>query len=118
MGRSLPIWTCEHWFQLGHCMTHDPITIEEIADRIIPDDPRISPDGRHIAFTAATEGRLDKRHDRTIWMSTDGAPARRFTGGNANNRSPRWSPDSTKLLFVAERGADEDARLYVIPIDG
>jgi dipeptidyl aminopeptidase/acylaminoacyl peptidase len=99
-------------------MTHDPITIEEIADRIIPDDPRISPDGRHIAFTAATEGRLDKRHDRTIWMSTDGAPARRFTGGNANNRSPRWSQDSTKLLFVAERGADEDARLYVIPIDG
>jgi dipeptidyl aminopeptidase/acylaminoacyl peptidase len=103
---------------MGHGMTNVPITIEEIADRVIPDDPRISPDGRHIAFTAATSGRKHKRHDRAIWISTHGAPARRFTGGSANNRHPRWSPDSTKLLFVAERDDDDDARLYVIPVDG
>ncbi|HVL22885.1 MAG TPA: S9 family peptidase [Thermomicrobiales bacterium] len=99
-------------------MTSTPVTIEEIVDRVVPADPRISPDGRHIAFTAATSGRKGKRHDRAIWLSTDGAPARRFTGGNANNRDPRWSPDGARLAFIAEREGDDDARLYVLPIDG
>ena len=95
-----------------------PITIDEIVDRRIPSSPSISPDGRHIAFTVATHGRTGKRHDRAIWISTDGAPARRFTGGHADNRSPSWSPDSTRLAFVAEREDDDEARLYVLPVSG
>lgn len=95
-----------------------PITIEEIADRVIPTEPKISPDGRHIAFAAATSARKKKRHDRAIWVSTDGNPARRFTGGYANNHDPRWSPDSGTLLFLAQRDDDDDHRLYVIPVDG
>lgn len=103
---------------MSETSTPKPITIEEIADRIIPADPQISPDGRHIAFTAATSGRKEDRHDRAIWISTDGAPARRFTGGKGNNQSPRWSPDSTRLAFIAQREGDTEHRLYLLPVDG
>jgi dipeptidyl aminopeptidase/acylaminoacyl peptidase len=95
-----------------------PVTIGEIADRLIPTDPCISPNGRHVAFTVSTSGRKEKRHDRAIWLSSDGQPARRFTGGTSNNQAPRWSPDSTRLLFHGQREQDDDHRLYVIPVDG
>ncbi len=96
----------------------EPVTIEEIADRLVPSDPRISPNGRHIAFTVATSGRKDKRHDRAIWLSTDGQPARRFTGGSGNNQSPRWSPDSNQILFVGQREEGDDHRIYLLPVAG
>ena len=28
-----------------------PLTPEELADRLVPSEPQISPDGRHFAFT-------------------------------------------------------------------
>jgi dipeptidyl aminopeptidase/acylaminoacyl peptidase len=95
-----------------------PVTIEEIADRLIPATPQISPDGRHIAFTVATSGRKENRHDRAIWVSTDGQPARHFTGGSGNNQGPRWSPDSSQILFHAQREEDDHHRLYLIPVHG
>ena len=95
-----------------------PVTIEEIASRLIPTEPQISPDGRHIAFTVSTSGRKEKHHDRAIWLSSDNAPARRFTGGTSNNQSPRWSPDSSRLAFIAQRESDTDHRLYIISVAG
>ncbi|HEV2074094.1 MAG TPA: prolyl oligopeptidase family serine peptidase, partial [Thermomicrobiales bacterium] len=95
-----------------------PVTIEEIAGRLIPGAPQISPDGRHVAFTVATSGRKEKRHNRAIWVSIDGQPARRFTGGSGNNQSPRWSPDSSQILFHAQREEDDHHRLYLIPVHG
>ncbi|HWV24995.1 MAG TPA: S9 family peptidase [Thermomicrobiales bacterium] len=97
---------------------HGPVTIEEIADRLIPADARISPNGRHVAFTVATTGRKTKRYDRAIWLSTDGEPARRFTGGTDDNHDPRWSPNSGVLAFLAQRETDDDHRIYVIPTTG
>lgn len=87
--------------------TPKPVTIEEIADRTVPADFQISPDGRHIAFTAATSDRKEDRHDRAIPVLTDGAQAPRFTGGKGNNQSPRWPPDRTRFTFVAQRDAHD-----------
>jgi dipeptidyl aminopeptidase/acylaminoacyl peptidase len=95
-----------------------PVTIEEIASRLVPDDPKISPDGRHIAFTVAMSGRKEDRFDRAIWVSTDGAPARRFTTGAGDHTELAWSPDSTALAFVAQREKDDKSRLYRLPIGG
>jgi dipeptidyl aminopeptidase/acylaminoacyl peptidase len=98
--------------------TSTPVTIAEIADRLAPSDPRISPDGRHVAFTVAMRGRKDDRFDRAIWVSTDGAPARRFTTGKGDHTGLAWSPDSTTLLFLAQRENDEETRIYTLRVDG
>jgi dipeptidyl aminopeptidase/acylaminoacyl peptidase len=95
-----------------------PVTIEEIADRLAPGDPRISGDGRHVAFTVAMRGRKEDRFDRAIWVSTDGAPARRFTTGSGDHTDLAWSPDSDALAFVAQREKDDKSRLYRLPIGG
>lgn len=95
-----------------------PVTIEEIVDRLTPSEPKVSPDGRHIAFTVAMRGRKEDRFDRAIWVSTDGAPARRFTTGSGDHTGLAWSPDSRTLLFVAQREKDDKSRVYTLPIDG
>ncbi|MGB3307066.1 MAG: S9 family peptidase [Thermomicrobiales bacterium] len=91
---------------------------EEIADRLSPDDPQISPDGRHVAFTVTAGGRKGDHPDRAIWLSRDRRPASRFTGGEANNHDPRWSPDGTQLLFIANRKDAEKEMLYLLPVAG
>jgi len=91
---------------------------EEIADRLIPQSPQISPDGRNIAFTVTASGRKNDHPDRAIWLSRDREPAMRFTGGDSNNQDPRWSPDGTRLLFVSNRKDADKGALYGIPVDG
>lgn len=95
-----------------------PVTIDEIAERLTPSEPKISPNGRHIAFTVAMRGRKEDRFDRAIWVSTDGAPARRFTTGTGDHTELAWSPDSRSLAFVAQRDKDDKSRIYRLPIDG
>jgi dipeptidyl aminopeptidase/acylaminoacyl peptidase len=95
-----------------------PVSIEEIADRLTPGEPRISPNGRHIAFTVAMRGRKDERFDRAIWVATDNESARRFTTGTGDHSDFAWSPDSRRLLFIANREKGSDARIYILPMEG
>ncbi len=96
------------------------ITPEEIADRIVPTDPRISPDGSRVAFVAALVGKTGEHPTRAIWIGERGQPARQLTAGTANDHSPRWSPDGMQLLFQSDRlkRGDEEERLFVLPLAG
>lgn len=95
-----------------------PLTPEELADRLAPSDPRISPDGRHVAFAVAPAGRRGEHPDQAIWLSRDGAPAEQFTSGIACDNAPRWSPDGTRLLFLSDRAEREKSKLYLISLNG
>ncbi len=56
--------------------------------------PRISPDGRWIAFSSADEG------PAAIWvMPAEGGPARRLTFGPTPDFVTGWSPDSARIVF-------------------
>ena len=71
--------------------------------------PRLSPDGRQVAFSRETQGRTD------IWLQDD-ARASRMTFGNADSTDPVWSPDGTRLAFVSTSSAAYD--LYQKPTNG
>ena len=96
------------------------ITPEELADRIVPADPRISPDGSRVAFVAAPVGKKGEHRTRAVWIGEGGKPARQLTAGSANDRAPRWSPDGTRLLFQSDRlkPGDDDERLFLLPLAG
>jgi dipeptidyl aminopeptidase/acylaminoacyl peptidase len=98
----------------------DIITAEELADRMVPADPRISPDGSRVAFVAAPVGKTGEHRIRAIWIGEHGQPARQLTAGTANDHSPRWSPDGRHLLFQSDRlkPGDDEQRLFVLPIAG
>jgi dipeptidyl aminopeptidase/acylaminoacyl peptidase len=96
-----------------------PMTPEELADRVVPEDPRIAPDGSAVAFVAAPAGRKEEHKARAVWLTRPGQPARMLTGGLADDRAPRWSPDGGRLAFLSDRAErGKESGLYVLPMDG
>ncbi|MFN8557007.1 MAG: hypothetical protein U0531_06545 [Dehalococcoidia bacterium] len=81
-------------------------------------DPRLSPDGRRVAFTVT---RLDAEADdyrSTIWLAfVDGAAARPLTSGPGKDSAPRWSPDGTQLAFLSDRAGGRP-QVYLIDAGG
>ena len=60
--------------------------------------PELSPDGRHLVFTAITEGR------RSLWLRPLGSLTAQPLPGTENvSGPPFWSPDSRSIGFAADR---------------
>ncbi len=66
--------------------------------------PRFSPDGKWIAFVSSRKsGDDDKTTGGQIWvLSRQGGEARRLTTRKGGAGDVRWSPDSTRLVFVGD----------------
>ncbi|TMD58610.1 MAG: hypothetical protein E6I93_01070, partial [Chloroflexi bacterium] len=109
------------------------ITIEDLYKYKPVSSPRISPDGKRVAFVVTTIDERKHEYRSAIWMvSTEGGEAQRFTAGPANASNPSWSPDGRWLAFVSERegepaGKDEKEQkkqgkgkpqVWLIPTDG
>jgi dipeptidyl aminopeptidase/acylaminoacyl peptidase len=73
----------------------------------VPIELRVSPDGRHVAFTLQSSAPRRDGYRTAIWVvPTDGsAPARQLTLGSKSDRAPRWSPDGGTLAFLSDRAA-------------
>jgi dipeptidyl aminopeptidase/acylaminoacyl peptidase len=88
------------------------------------DDPRLSPDGRLIAYVVARVDRDEIAYRSAIWVvPVDGSEEpRQLTSGERRDLSPRWSPDGRWLAFASDRDGEEEekakAQLYVMPADG
>ena len=88
-------------------------------------DPRVSPDGRTVAYAVWRIDREANEYRSAIWLAAmDGSSEpRRLTSGERRDGSPRWSPDGRRIAFTSNRELDEDgkpkpAQLYVMPLDG
>src|SRR5690349_717414 len=88
------------------------------------DDPRLSPDGRLIAYVVTSIDREESAYRSAIWVvPVDGSEEpRRLTTGERRDTSPRWSPDGKWLAFASNRDGDDEekakAQLYVMPANG
>jgi dipeptidyl aminopeptidase/acylaminoacyl peptidase len=82
-------------------------------------DPRVSSDGRTVAFVRSWID--DETHEprSAIWsVPVDGGEEpRQLTAGAKRDATPRWSPDGRWLAFTSARG-DDRAQLFVLPADG
>jgi dipeptidyl aminopeptidase/acylaminoacyl peptidase len=72
--------------------------------------PRISPDGKRLAYIAPVDGVLN------VWVGEVGAPEDSFKPvTNDTDRGIRaffWGQDNARILYVQDAGGDENWRLY------
>jgi dipeptidyl aminopeptidase/acylaminoacyl peptidase len=75
-------------------------------------DPQISPDGRTIAYVRRSNDIMTDKARPTIWLvDVASGQQRPLLAGSGSYFSPRWSPDGSKLAYVAaESGGPQ---LYV-----
>ena len=79
--------------------------------------PRISPDGRLIAYSVTTTEWEANRFDREIWLvAAGGEPIQLTRTQSGSSTGHRWSPDGSRLGFLADRGDGE--QIYLIPPGG
>ena len=65
-------------------------------------DPRVSPDGDTIVYVRKSNDIMKDRERSNLWQITiDKQDHRPLYSGIKSARSPRWSPDGTKLAFIS-----------------
>lgn len=75
--------------------------------------PRISPDGRFIAYTVSETNWEENAFQAQIWIAMTATGERyQLTHSKKSSSEPRWSPDSKRLAFLSDR--DGSQQIYVI----
>ena len=95
-----------------------PVRPDDLYELRWADDPRLSPDGRTVAYVAWRLDREANDYAAAIWLvPLDGGEPRRLTRGEKLDAAPRWSPDGRRLAFVSNRDT-KAKQLYVLPVEG
>ncbi len=95
----------------------DVLTIDTFVSMVRCTGPRISPDGKTVAFVASVPDLEENRSNSDIWLvPVKGGEPRRLTASEGGDFSPCWSPDGTRIAFISTRGGS--AQVWSIPVTG
>ncbi len=88
----------------------DMIKLHRIAE------PKVSPNGKWVAYTVTTPDMETNRGVSNIWVvATTGGAAMQLTQ-SGHDSSPVWSPDGKTLAFLSSRSGD--SQVYLLSMEG
>ncbi|QZY00732.1 S9 family peptidase [Halobaculum rubrum] len=96
----------------------DHVQASDVHDIAKPSDPRVAPDGEHVAFVRSVPDD-DESYESTVYVApTDGDDdPRRLTLEEGTDAEPRFSPSGDRLAFTSTRGKDDDTQqLWLLPL--
>ena len=98
--------------------TEKPFSIDDAINLKNVRSPKISPNGKWVAFTVA-ESDLEKDKSETrIWMiPAEGGDAIPMTSKGYSAGQPRWSPDNKYLSFIAAKN-DGKTQVWTLNLQG
>ena len=78
-------------------------------------DPQVRPDGRQVAYVRITSDIMADKPRNAIWLvdPQTGEESPLAAAGAGSSTEPRWSPDGTRLAYVAADGEGGQPQLYV-----
>jgi dipeptidyl aminopeptidase/acylaminoacyl peptidase len=94
------------------------MTVDDLLTAVRVDDPRLSPDGKWVAFVRTQTDPATLKRNADIWLvPSDGtAPPRRLTHSEKSDTTPRFSPDGTAIAFLSTRSGT--SQVWVISLLG
>src|SRR3989442_13370425 len=93
------------------------ITFDDFIALKTVSDPRLSPDGKWVAYTVTTNSLQDNRGVARVWLAEVATgQSRQVTQGPGSDRSPRWSSDGQTLAFLSSR--QNGSQIWVLSLAG
>ena len=75
-------------------------------------DPQISPDGGTVVYVRNSMDIMSDGTQSHLWIiRSDGSHHRPITSGQGSYRSPRWSPDAKRLIYIGSQ--DGSSQIYL-----
>jgi dipeptidyl aminopeptidase/acylaminoacyl peptidase len=100
----------------GGLTPHQVARIRSVGEAVV------APDGGLVAYTLNVPRTPLVDEDGRSWselhVASPGGTVRPFVTGKVNVSHVAWTPDGRAISFLARRGADRSASLYLLPIDG
>lgn len=76
-------------------------------------DPQISPDGSKVIYVRNFKDVMTDKNLSNLWIvNFDGTQNRPLTNGNQNDRSPRWSNDGSKIVYLSNKSGETELYLH------
>lgn len=88
-----------------------PLQAADIFSLEMANDPQISPNGRWVAYQRRSNDIMTDQTRSAIWtVPYDGGSNRPLVTGAGEYSSPRWSPDSSQIVFIANENGESQLR--------
>ncbi len=91
-------------------------TAEALYDLKFVSEPIVSSDGRFVACVVTEVAEDKKAYTSGIYLSRDGKEVQRLTSGKHKDSSPKFSSDSSQMIFV--RVIEKKPQLFAVPLHG
>ncbi|MDE1961815.1 MAG: S9 family peptidase [Xanthomonadaceae bacterium] len=116
------LFFCALAFAPGAFAASHPFDVHDLVMMNRVSDPRLSPDGEHVAFQMRETDYAENKGVNGIWMldlsARDAKPVR-LTDKDISASSPRWSADGKSVYYLAQAKGDAYTRVWrMVAISG